>query len=140
MAHNKKMVTVSIILSFFLLLAFFPVSCKRDDDQDKYMTGGPCDYALMPGTATIVSVHEQSGSLEIIFDFVPHDPIEADKYRFAQGSDSYQTHTFEISEKSPRAWAEKRGLIEGSQHQCVRMDLIEGTCTPLVFDFPDIHF
>jgi hypothetical protein len=39
----------------------------------------------------------------------------------------------------PGQWANDRGLTKGSRHQCIRWEIIKGTCPPVRFTFQDIN-
>ncbi len=103
------------------------------------MVGGPCKYADTPGMATIVSVEPApDGALnctnhpvEVVFDFTPTNAGTG-------GAATGRTLTIGEGLNPPLSWVQAEGLIVGSQHPCVRHDIIEGTCTPILYSFPDI--
>jgi len=109
------------------------------------LVGGECHYDDIDGVARIVSVSDADSvtsdckyTVEITFDFVPTDPSAPDHYRFPNWQDTGQHLTVGGGMNPPRAWAEAQGLTEGSEHHCIRSEINEGTCTPVIFLLPDI--
>ena len=104
--------------------------------------GGPCEYADTPGTATIVSVEDadpddlncSNDPVVVVFDFEPDDPASPDL-----AATGVQL-TISEGVNPPREWVDSEGLTVGSQHPCTRRDIITGTCTPLLFEFPEVDY
>ena len=114
--------------------------------------GGPCAYADFPGTAVIVSVTPHPASpanapaagaqmpppgsgYDVVFTFTPDAPI--------LGEPLYQpgrSHTLTLvngTAPGPK-FLQKYGIAPGKTFAC-RLRLIrKGTCTPMLFAFPDI--
>ena len=116
-----------------LLLALGPCDATPD-------VGGGCDYDHTPGVATIISV-ETAGAddfncpndpVVVVFDFVPDDPADA---ALAKTGERLWIGD---GKNPPRPWVEAEGLTVGSTHTCIRDDITAGTCTPLLFDFPNL--
>ncbi|MDY6912445.1 MAG: META domain-containing protein, partial [Chloroflexota bacterium] len=74
------------------------------------------------------------------FDFVPDEPGDVDRYRFPDWSDKGQYLTVGAGMNPPRAWVEDQGIVEGSTQRCMRLEITKGTCTPVIFSFPEIDF
>jgi hypothetical protein len=123
------------LMAASLLLA----SCTEDSP------GGPCEYAGYPGTATIVSVTPDisagrpcSSSVNIVYDFTPDDPDARDRYLFPARPDTgriFRVGTSVLDDSPPLQWTEREGLTAGSEHPCIRLEIVKGTCNPVVFEF-----
>ncbi len=104
------------------------------------MVGGPCEYENTSGVATITSVEPASTNglnctndpVEVVFDFTPDDA--ADAGLAATG----RTLTIGEGLNPPLSWVQAEGLTVGSQHTCIRRDITKGTCTPVLYRFPDV--
>ncbi|MDD5093552.1 MAG: serpin family protein [Dehalococcoidia bacterium] len=123
---------------------------KWDMIEQKEITsvvGGPCKYTDIPGTARITSIKDAdpnsancNDAVEVIFDFTPDSPSAIDTYSFPNWKDTNQSLTFGGGMNPSREWVEKQGLKEGSELACIRSEITEGTCTPVIFSFPTINF
>jgi hypothetical protein len=104
--------------------------------------GGPCEYAEVSGTATIVSVSDASEGenncandpVVVVFDFVPDDP--GDEAHAATGWHL----TIGGGANPPRAWVDAEGLTVGTEHPCMRSDILSGTCTPVLYTFTGVDY
>jgi len=105
------------------------------ESPNKYMpvAGGQCEYVDIPGIARVVSVKQGSSedTVEVTFNFVPNNPAAIDDYMFPNYEDTGQCLYV------TKTGALERGLIEGSEHGCVRLEMTAGTCAPVVFQFTD---
>ena len=136
------MFVVCILCSFMLLNS----SCDNNSIRASYhVVGGPCEYDEIHGTATItwtgdpvIDADNCKNAIEIKFTFTPDDPSARNHYRFPDWSDENQRFTVGGGKNPPKNWAVSRGLMKGSSHECVRLEIINGTCTPVIFSFPDI--
>jgi len=105
--------------------------------------GGPCSYRDYPGRGTIVSIDKpdplsgaESGQYEVRFVF---SPAGADRealshsqgrtFVLVQGDDSLLTLP-EIR---------KLGVSVGQSYEGKMSIIQEGTCTPVLFDFPSLR-
>ena len=109
------------------------------------IVGGPCEYVDIPGTARVVLVKEAApiesnckDAVEVIFDFVPDNPAIIDDYLFPNWEDTGQRLTVGGGMNPPKTWVLAQGLTEGSEHRCIRSEITKGTCTPVIFRFPEI--
>jgi hypothetical protein len=99
--------------------------------------GGGCIYGDLIGTSAIVKVVTADSDenncpndpVAVTFQFTPDDSG-------ATGSESKLT--IGDGKNPPRSWVKASGLVEGSVHKCVRRDIVEGACAPVVYDFPDL--
>ena len=105
-------------------------------------------YATAPGWATITALREPDphsysigDAVEIVFDFEPderHDPAGWEGTAGDAGEDRGQVLTIGAGANPPRRWAERRGLLPGTRHRCLRRTLRRGVGPPVLFEFPDI--
>jgi hypothetical protein len=136
----------TIYLCFILiLLGVSSILGCRDNVRAEAISTGPCQYEEVMGYATILSVkaaaEENAGckdAVEICFNFTPTDTSARDTYRFPHFTDKNQRLTVGAGLNPPREWALNMGVISGASLRCVRRELIRGTCTPVVFVFPDL--
>jgi hypothetical protein len=129
---------IPLVILFVLL-----VSCKDDDP----VAGGSCVYDEIPGTAEIteIVVDTDDGRLcdnavVVYFDFVPTDPSATVLYRFPNWPDIHRRLIVADGKNPPSSWVEAEGLTVGSEHACVRKEETKGTCTPVLFTFPDVDY
>jgi hypothetical protein len=108
--------------------------------------GGPCQYVDIPGIAKIVSVEDAAPTdyncanvVKVTFDFVPNNLAAVDNYRHPSWEDTGNHFTVGAGMNPPKTWVLEQGLIEGSEHACVRSEITAGTCTPVIFSFPEIN-
>lgn len=135
------------LLSFFVVLT---MGCNEGSNSGAEsraadVVGGRCEYNEIAGTAAIneIAMPDESednckNAVKIIFTFTPDDVAAPDDYRFGEWSDADQNFTVGAGKNPSKAWAESAGLIQGSIHKCVRSEIIHGTCTPVIFSFPEI--
>jgi hypothetical protein len=114
------------------------------------LAAGPCGYRYLSGSAHIVSVGKTKASsaqastaggpgyegLEVRFAFTPEKPIaDADLKEWAA-----REHTFKLANSwYPGArYVEKYGLSAGKTIPAVLAAIVQGTCTPFLFEFPAI--
>jgi len=132
---------ILLIAAAACVLAVFPLLPGCDEQ----ITGGPCQYRGFSGTATIRSVtpdpaanRDCENDVIIVFDFAPDDPGDVDLYRFPQWPDTGRVFELISGGSVPDGWAQKEGLVPDSRHKCIRSEIRIGTCTPLMFEFPDV--
>ena len=111
------------------------------------LIGGPCSYAKFPGLATIVSVepappdaYNCDNAVEVTFDFVPHNPADLGLYMNPGWPDQGRKLTTIGGANPSLEWVELMGLTVGSIHPAVRMEITEGTCTPVIHKLLDIDY
>ncbi|MEW6412724.1 MAG: hypothetical protein AB1483_09665 [Candidatus Zixiibacteriota bacterium] len=115
--------------------------------SDEETTDGPCRYVEYPGTATIVYIVDDSAGASIcsnavivLFDFLPDDPTAPDRYLYPTYADTGRQLLVGTGYPPPENWVAGEGLTAGSEHRCVRSEIISGMCTPVVFTFSDIDY
>ena len=123
----------------FLLIAGAILVAGCDGDFD----GGSCSYVEYPGSAIIVSVEQDTSRMRLCengatirFTFQPADASASGRYHFPNWPDTNRTFLVGSGGSPPLNWAISQGLVVGSQHRCVRMEITGGTCTPVIFKFP----
>ncbi|MBN1695973.1 MAG: hypothetical protein JW881_00545, partial [Spirochaetales bacterium] len=79
-----------------------------------------------------------NGQVEIVFHFSPDDPAAPEAYRFSHVPDTDRKKIFYHDEATWDAWAREKGIVPPAAIACVRAEITAGTCTPVVFLFPDI--
>ena len=128
------------------LVVVLTMGCNEDSDSDAAdVVGGRCEYNDIQGRATINSVavpdageDNCKNAVKIMFTFTPDDVSAPDDYRFGEWPDTDRQFTVGAGKNPPKAWAESVGLVQGSTYKCVRSEIINGTCTPVIFSFPEI--
>jgi len=113
--------------------------------------GGPCEYAEYRGTATITSVEQtersrqQVGNVggagyegyEVWFRFAPEADIREEWARPAAGKE-HPLCLMNSWYPGPR-YLEKYGIKKGRSYNCTLKVITRGTCTPTIFEFPEIR-
>ena len=143
MKVNKDFCYITLLISMIFIFA----GCADSDNNDNF-EGGPCEYVKISGTATITSIVDASDDayncdnepVEVLFDFVPDDPDVTNDYLFPNTSDSGRYLRVGEGQNPPRNYMNDKGIIVGSSHNCVRNEILNGTCTPVFFQFPEIDF
>jgi hypothetical protein len=118
--------------------------------RSKVRVGGPCDYNDYPGTAVITKVVATDRSIqqglvsggagyqgiEVRFTFTPDGEIKEDWARKA----AEREQLFQLANSwypGPR-FLDKYGIELNKSFRCIFKVITKGTCTPALFDFPDI--
>jgi hypothetical protein len=131
--------------TLFLFLSACCASIACGTGVGGQRVGGSCEYRRIHGRATITAVRDAdpeanncTDAVEVIFDFAPDDISTREHYRLADHPDTGQYLRVGAGMNPPRAWARRKGLVTGAVHRCVRSEIVQGACTPVVFTFPDI--
>jgi len=134
---------LSLVMVVLVLVAVMLGACSKAVSGPT--VGGPCQYVDVPGVARIVSVVEAASTdyncanaVKVTFDFVPNDPTAVNNYRFPNWEGKGQCFMVGAGMNPPKSWVLEQGLTEGSEHACVRSEITKGTCTPVIFSFPEI--
>ncbi len=115
------------------------------DTVEISVIGGPCSYNEFPGRAVITSVTPapDGGCIDAVyveFNFIPDDPNALELYVFPNWPDTGQFLTVGDGKHPNATWAELQGLTVGSIHPAIRMEISDGTCTPVIFKFLDVDY
>jgi len=143
MKVNNEFCYITLLISMIFIFS----GCADSDNNDNY-DGGPCEYVEISGTATVISIVDANDDayncdnepVEVLFDFVPDDPDATNDYLFPDISDSGQYLTIGSGQNPPRNYMNDKGIIVGSSHNCVRKEILNGACTPVLFQFQEIDF
>jgi len=127
------MKNIAAVLIFCFSLCLF-CSCEDID-------GGPCEYVDIEGVATITSISDpdSEGRVEVLFDFTPDDPAAAETYLFPDWPDTDRHLTVGSGQNPTQEWIQEQGITVGGTLVCVRKEIITGTCTPVIFSFPELE-
>ena len=152
--HEKKvacgakikilLVSVTLVLIGWSMRVYSVDSETREPEPR--ISGGPCVYEEYKGQATILSIRKKEmpkgygggpshDGYEVWFSFFPfgeikepHGKIEGKKFLMLLRNSWYPGPEF----------LEKYRIEEGKVFDCQLKVITKGTCTPIVFDFPDI--
>lgn len=138
---------LSLLSVALAALAGLPALAAPADAASLERVGGPCRYESYPGTATFMDVKAWQpesptagvptpyAPLTVTFQFVPNQPI-TDVPLYRPGA----VHTFTLINSMPPGprFADKYGIKACATVPCELRVIREGTCTPVVFEFPGI--
>lgn len=134
-----KFIKTYLIPALILPLIF--ISCSSESKS-----GGDCTYTSYEGYAVIKSITPAPASeyncpdkpQKIIFEFTPLDLSVRQKYRFTNFSDTAVSMRINDGANPSIAWVKKNKIEPGKKFRCFRTELTDGTCTPVVFKFPEL--
>lgn len=126
-----------------LVLVLVAQSCNDDDT----VCGGTCKYDTIPGTAVIRVIAPDTldtricdNAVFVYFDFAPADTNAPNHYRFPNWPDADRRLFVGDGKNPPSDWVKAEELGIGTKHDCVRLEEIKGTCTPVLFEFSNIDY
>lgn len=139
-----------LLLSAIGLSALPCMGANGAPPADRLRAGGPCEYHDYAGTATIVRVEQTETSrrqaknvggagyegYEVWFRFEPASEIGEEWARPAAGKE-HRLSLMNSWYPGPR-YLQKYGIKPGLKCSCVLKAITKGTCTPIIFDFPEI--
>jgi len=113
---------------------------------DARIGGGPCEYDDYQGKATILTIRKKKmpkgyggpshDSYDVKFNFSPsmkikqaHGKVEGKIYSLKLTNSWYPGPKFLL----------KYNIKEGKTFNCILKVITKGTCTPTLFDFPDVN-
>ena len=139
---GKMKILFTITLSLVLIVGL--TVCGDNSSSDNGSVGGECKYKYIPGIAEIVSISQPdkgennclNDPVKITFKFSPNASNVPEQYLYPNWSDENQIFTISDGKNPPRQCVIDEGLTVGSQHECVRKEIVKGTCTPVIFHFP----
>lgn len=109
--------------------------------------GGSCRRIAYPGTAVITSAEPATdpmrtclNAVEVRFTFIPADPSAPSRYLLPLWRDTDRRFVVGSGTPPPLNWAVSQGLVVGSEHRCVRLEITRGSCMPVAYRFPDIDY
>ncbi|MEW5735680.1 MAG: hypothetical protein AB1921_12550 [Thermodesulfobacteriota bacterium] len=110
--------------------------------QRSVYVGGPCEYADVAGKAVITAVGapdpDEANCADkprvVLFDFTPDD--KRARNRFPNWGETGQRLTVAGGKNPPLEWLKANGVRLGAELICIRREILKGTCTPVIYDFP----
>lgn len=105
------------------------------------LVGGPCAYASFPGKADIIAVAQTpkptgpKKTFSVTFTFTPQTPL-SDEPLFRP--EAVHTLTLTGGALPGEEFVRTHHLAPGRVLRSVLRIIRQGTCTPVLFDFPDI--
>jgi hypothetical protein len=126
-------------LIFFLVI--FLMNAKIGMTGER-LVGGQCEYNEYKGTAKIMSITKAAGSpgdskerYEVKFSFVTDQEI---KEPFVRTEGKEFDLMLRNSSLPGPDFLKKYGVEVGKDFDCYLKAIRKGTCTPMLFEFPDI--
>jgi hypothetical protein len=114
-------------------------SARPGDKESPFSIGDTCTYTHFNGSALLLRVSWiNKHRVEVIFTFTPSDAAQTTEYRFPDMGDIARKKTIPVT---PAKYDTVHSLLQtGDVIPCIRSEIIKGTCSPVVFTFPDIEF
>jgi len=130
-----------------LMFAAFIITYTSCSINKAGTRGGACEYAKYEGYAVIKSIKQAPASeyncpdspQKIIFDFTPLNISDRKSYIFSNRSDTGVEMKINDGINPSLAWVKKNGITAGKKFKCFRTELKKGTCTPVIFTFPELN-
>jgi hypothetical protein len=130
-------------LMFFLVGCAVGLTVLASAAKAQTLVGGPCQYADFPGQATVTAVGPQAepdqglsyAGLAVTFTFAPDRPIAGEPL-YVPGKVHHLTLA---GGRAPgQRFVDKYKLRPGLVLPCRLRIIRQGTCTPVLFDFPGL--
>lgn len=113
--------------------------------REAMRVGGPCEYVAYPGSATVLSVRPEpprpgeapkgTPRFEVRFRFVPDGEVAQAWAKNPEKEYHLQRNDFTSPDE---AFLKEHGIREGAALRGVMRVIVKGTCTPVLFAFPDL--
>jgi len=134
-------ITVLVIIA----LSMIQYSCISKTHANR--EGGTCSYIKFEGYAKIKSIKPAPASdyncpekpMQIIFEFTPSNPGDRQKYKFTNFSDSAAHMQINDGANPSMKWIKKNKIEVGKKYKCFRTEITSGTCTSVIFEFPELN-
>jgi len=134
------MKTKQLLLAIVLLIQ---TSCERNEN----LIGGECKYVEYIGKAIITSIidapiDEQNcpnNPRKIKFEFTPDNISDTTLYMFNNYTDSINYIKINSGMNPSQIWIDNNQINIGNQYVCYRNEIIQGTCSPVIFTFQDLN-
>jgi hypothetical protein len=138
MGKSISFLMISTVLSF----TGVALLCVEGIGDGPPRAGGPCEYRKYEGQAEITSLRKVTdqksdafGRYEVRFRFVPDQKIEESFLR-VEGREFLLELDFSPY-VSPQI-IDRYGITVGSILRCTLKVILQGTCTPVLFEFPSL--
>jgi hypothetical protein len=147
--HKKRearfMSNVKIVLTGMLTLFLIQLSCNVTNQV--VPDGGRCTYVKYEGKAKIKSIAPApvaeyncpENPMQILFEFTPDTITDRQKYKFDNYNDTACYMRINDGANPSNKWIAFNKVEIGKVFKCFRMEQALGTCTPVIFEFPDIN-
>lgn len=124
----------------------FQFYCNSSNDKNN-PEGGLCEYSSYEGYAVIKAIKAAPASeyncpnnaRQVVFEFTPDNISDRQKYRFTNVSDSPLTMKINDGANPSLTWIKNNKITVGAKFKCIRTEITKGTCTPVVFKFPELN-
>jgi hypothetical protein len=131
---ESPVVTVLTVLClqmvFLIVVLLLVSSCGSESRPD----GGPCAFAVFPGTALFTEIKPAANGVEAHFDFTLTDPTVTVTYLANNGRD------YQLTDNTGRLltaeWLASNGISAGVQAPAEYKEIRSGTCAPWFISFP----
>ena len=149
--HSGKpvyLVKISLFFLVFLVFGCTKSTCVSGPEEKKpasIVVGGRCEYMRYKGKAKIVSIRKikppknytgPSYELyEVKYSFSAEEKIK--KAHENLGKKEYLLTLTNSWYPGPK-FLQKYGIMTGKTFDCYLKVIVKGTCTPVIFEFPDI--
>ena len=135
----KNLYVLCLIAVTLVLLA-----CDNNDESE--MTGGNCNYIKYTGKATITAIEDAPATenncpnnpKKVSFEFVPDNASSVNNYIFPNVIDSMQYLSINSGMNPSLTWLENNAVEVGQVFVSFREEIIEGTCTPVIYTFSEL--
>jgi hypothetical protein len=127
----------------------FPEESDTDFSREgQLFVLGRCEYKGFRGKARIISIDIiNSYEIDIILTFQPDNDEERESYKFSDFPDNQYRKKIYISADEPEFLITDAGTLQndsreiksGDELECFRLEIVKGTCTPVVFVLPEIE-
>ncbi|MCK5169597.1 MAG: hypothetical protein KAQ75_06940 [Bacteroidales bacterium] len=125
-----------------LVLSMIQISCEKNDDID----GNICEYIKYEGIAKIklISIAPSdeyncpNEPKKIKFEFTPDNISDRDQYNYTNYNDSANYMRINAGMNPSQLWIDNNKIEIGKEYKCFRTEIKKGTCTPVIFEFPDL--
>lgn len=108
------------------------------DRQDLFPIYNTCTYNQFQGKAQIIDINRiNENQVELTFSFYLSDPELKAEYRFPRMGDAERKKVIYLDTTQSKYIQSQ--LRVGDVIPCLRSEIIKGTCTPVVFTFPDLE-
>ncbi|GAB7078354.1 hypothetical protein [Megalodesulfovibrio paquesii] len=141
MCDFSRFPMAAMVITLTLLLGCL-LPARQAPGGQGVMTGGACQYDEFPGQATIEAVAPQAeprpdlpyAALSVTFSFVPDSPVRSELY------EPGKLHHLSLAGGRPpgERFVTAHDLHRGRTLPCRLRIIRQGTCTPVLFEFPGI--
>lgn len=139
-----KQIQICTLISAALIMTITACSSKLNKAESER---SGCEYVRYEGYAIIKSVKPAGASeyncpdnpQKIVFDFTPLNISDRKSYIFTNRSDSGAELKINEGINPSLAWVKMNGITAGKKFRCFRTELKKGTCTPVIFTFPELN-